>query len=52
MTLRPAVGDKGQDGIQLDVPDGSVAQAWHTPDGNGFPVRQAGSRRLWDRHVR
>jgi methyltransferase of ATP-grasp peptide maturase system len=49
LTLRPAMGADGQPGTQLDAPDGSLAQVWHTPDGGGFPVRQGGPRRLWDR---
>ncbi len=49
VTFRYVYGDDGQDGIQLDAPDGSVTQAWHTPADNGFQVRQAGPRRLWDR---
>ena len=36
-------------GLQLEAPDGSGAQAWHTPENDGFLVRQSGPRRLWDR---
>jgi methyltransferase of ATP-grasp peptide maturase system len=49
VTFGPARGADGQRGTQLDAPDGSLAQVWHTPNGDGFPVRQGGPRRLWDR---
>jgi len=39
--------DDGATGIQLDTPDGSGAQAWFTPESNGFAIRQAGPRQLW-----
>ncbi|MGH3697346.1 MAG: methyltransferase domain-containing protein [Pseudonocardiaceae bacterium] len=39
----------GDIGMRLCAPDGSGAEAWHTPADNGFLVRQAGPRRLWDR---
>ncbi|MGH3770551.1 MAG: methyltransferase domain-containing protein [Pseudonocardiaceae bacterium] len=49
VTFRYAHGDDGQTGIQLDAPDGSIAQAWHAKTNNGTRVQQAGPRRLWDR---
>ncbi|MGH3874501.1 MAG: methyltransferase domain-containing protein [Pseudonocardiaceae bacterium] len=39
----------GDIGMRLTALDGSGAEAWHTPAENGFLVRQAGPRRLWDR---
>ncbi len=49
VTFRYAHGDDGQTGIQLDTPDGSIAQAWHPKNDNGIQVQQVGPCRLWDR---
>ena len=49
VTFRYAHSEDGQTGIQLDAPDGSIAQAWHTTADNNAQVQQVGPRRLWDR---
>jgi len=48
VTWNPATED-GQPGVHLRSPDGSRASAYGTQIDDGFPVRQAGPRRLWDR---
>ncbi|MGH3819659.1 MAG: methyltransferase domain-containing protein [Pseudonocardiaceae bacterium] len=49
VTWRHTYAQDGDVGLQLEAPDGSGAQAWHTPENGGFLVRQSGPRRLWDR---
>ncbi|MGH3856163.1 MAG: hypothetical protein ACRDR6_22280, partial [Pseudonocardiaceae bacterium] len=41
--------DDGTPGIHLRAPDGSRASVRGTTASGGFPVTQAGPRRLWDR---
>ncbi|MGH3811953.1 MAG: methyltransferase domain-containing protein [Pseudonocardiaceae bacterium] len=48
VTWHPTTED-GQAGVHLRAPDGSRASAYATSTPGGFPVRQAGPRRLWDR---
>lgn len=48
VTLHPATED-GQAGVHLRALDGSRASIYATSTRGGFPVRQAGPRRLWDR---
>lgn len=48
VTLHPATED-GQAGVHLRALDGSRASIYATSIRGGFPVRQAGPRRLWDR---
>ena len=49
VTWRHAYAEDGDVGLQLEAPDGSGAQAWHTPENGSFLVRQSGPRRLWNR---
>jgi hypothetical protein len=49
VTWRHAYAQDGDIGLQLEAPDGSGAQVWHTPANGGFLVRQSGPSRLWDR---
>jgi hypothetical protein len=48
VTWTPATED-GQAGVHLRAPDGSRASAHTAGTHGGFPVSQAGPRRLWDR---
>jgi hypothetical protein len=49
VTWRHAYAEDGDIGLQLEAPDGSGAQAWHTPENGSFLIRQSGPRKLWNR---